>query len=213
MKLIETLEKTASKLAPGRAPYFVEVHVIKTLMLIGSEGPVGRGRLARAMMLGEGTVRTLLRHLEHQGLVKTSKAGIALTEKGRRLYSELQSKMGIVVEVPRSSITVGSSNIALLVKNSAKAIKGGIEQRDAAIAIGAKGATTLTFKANKLSMPLVNEDVFRDVPQICEKLISELKPKENDAIVIGSAQDKLTAEFGAIAAALETLKAKQSAIR
>ncbi len=213
MKLIETLEKTASKLAPGRAPYFVEVHVIKTLMLIGSEGPVGRGRLARAMMLGEGTVRTLLRHLEHQGLVKTSKAGIALTEKGRRLYSELQSKMGIVVEVPRSSITVGSSNIALLVKNSAKAIKGGIEQRDAAIAIGAKGATTLTFKANKLSMPLVSEDVFRDVPQICEKLILELKPKENDAIVIGSAQDKLTAEFGAIAAALETLKAKQSAIR
>jgi predicted transcriptional regulator len=208
MKLIDILEKTASKLGPGRAPYFVEVHVIKTLMVIGSEGPVGRGRLARAIMLGEGAVRTLLRHLEHHGLIKTSKAGIALTEKGRGISSELQSEISNAVEVPRSSITVGSSNIALLVKNGARAIKGGIEQRDAAIAIGAQGATTLIFKGNKLTMPLVNEDVFRDVPQICERLMSELKPEEKDVIVIGSGRNKLTAEFGAIAAALETLKAK-----
>ena len=208
MKLIDILEKTASKLGPGRAPYFVEVHVIKTLMVIGSEGPVGRGRLARAIMLGEGAVRTLLRHLEHQGLIKTSKAGIALTEKGRGISSELQSETSNAVEVPRSSITVGSFNIAILVKNGARAIKGGIEQRDAAIAIGAQGATTLIFKGNKLTMPLVNEDVFRDVPQIGERLMSELNPGEDDVIVIGSARDKLTAEFGAIAAALETLKAK-----
>jgi predicted transcriptional regulator len=208
MKLLDILEKTASKLGPGRAPYFVEVHVIKTLMVIGSEGPVGRGKLARAIMLGEGAVRTLLRHLEHQGLTKTSKAGIALTEKGRGISSELQSETSNAVEVPRSSITVGSYNIAILVKNGARAIKGGIEQRDAAIAIGAQGATTLIFKDNKLTMPLVNEDVFRDVPQIGERLMSELNPGEDDVIVIGSARDKLTAEFGAIAAALETLKAK-----
>ncbi len=208
MKLIGILEKTASKLGPGRAPYFVEVHVIKTLMVIGSEGPVGRGRLARAIMLGEGAIRTLLRHLERQGLIKTSKAGIALTENGRKVFSELQSEIGIAVEVPRSSITVGSFNIAVLVKNGARAIKGGIEQRDAAIAIGAQGATTLTFKGNELIMPLVSEDVFRDVPQIRDRLMSELKPGENDVIVIGSAHDKLTAEFGAIAAALETLKAR-----
>jgi predicted transcriptional regulator len=177
-------------------------------MVIGSEGPVGRGRLARAIVLGEGAVRTLLRHLEHQGLIKTSKAGIALTEKGRGISSELQSETSNAVEVPRSSITVGSYNIAILVKNGARAIKGGIEQRDAAIAIGAQGATTLIFKDNKLTMPLVNEDVFRDVPQIGERLMSELNPGEDDVIVIGSARDKLTAEFGAIAAALETLKAK-----
>jgi predicted transcriptional regulator len=208
MKLIGILEKTASKLGPGRAPYFVEVHVIKTLMVIGSEGPVGRVRLARTIVLSEGAMRTLLRHLERQGLIKTSKAGIALTEKGRKISSELQSEIGNTVEVPRSSITVGSFNIALLVKNGARAIKGGIEQRDAAIAIGAQGATTLILKNNELSMPLVNEDIFRDVPQIRERLMSEFKPRENDVIVIGSAHDKLTAEFGAIAAALETLKAK-----
>jgi predicted transcriptional regulator len=206
MKLIDILEKTASKLGPGRAPYFVEVHVIKTFMVIGSEGPVGRGRLARDIMLSEGAVRTLVRHLEHQGLIETSKAGITLTENGRKIYSELQSDIEGAIEVPRSSITVGPFNIALLVKNGAKGIKGGIEQRDAAIAIGAQGATTLIFKGNLLSMPLVNEDVFRNVPQVRKRLMSELKPKENDVIIIGSGKDKLTAEFGAIAAALETLK-------
>lgn len=208
MKLIDILKKTASKLGPGRAPYFVEVHVIKTLMVIGSEGPTGRGKLARTLMLGEGTVRTLLRHLEHQGLIKTSKAGIALTEKGREIYSQLQSEIGYAVEVSRSPITVGSFNIALLIKKGARAIRDGIEQRDAAIAIGAKGATTLIFKGNDLSMPLVNEDVFQNAPQVRARLLSELKPCESDVIVIGSAQDRLTAEFGAIAAALETLKAK-----
>ena len=208
MKLIDILEKTASKLGPGRAPYFVEAHVVKTLMVIGSEGPVGRGRLARTIKLGEGAVRTLLRHLERLGMIKTSKMGISFTENGRKIHSELQLEIGNGVEVPRSSITVGSFNIALLVKNGARTIKSGIEQRDVAIAIGAQGATTLVFKGNKLAMPLVSEDVFRDAPQIREKLMLEFKPQENDVIVIGSARDKLTAEFGAIAAALETLKAK-----
>jgi DNA-binding CsgD family transcriptional regulator len=39
-------------------------------------------------------------------------------------------------------------------------------------------------------------------------IISKLTPKEDDIVVIGSAGDKSTAELGAIAAALETLKAK-----
>lgn len=206
MKLIRILEETAGKLGPGRAPYFVEAHVIKALLTIASEGPVGRVRLARAIALSEGATRTLLRHLERQGLIKSSKAGIALTENGRSISSELESEIGNAIEVPRSSITVGSFNVALLVRNGARAVKGGIEQRDAAIAIGAQGATTLIFRDNALAMPLVNEDIFRDVPQIREKLMSELKLRKDDAIVIGSASDKLAAEFGAIAAALEILK-------
>jgi len=38
-------------------------------------------------------------------------------------------------------------------------------------------------------------------------IVSRLKPHENDLVVIGSAKNRLTAELGAIAAALETLKA------
>ena len=87
-------------------------------------------------------------------------------------------------------------------------MKHGLEQRDAAIKIGALGATTLVFSRGKLNMPGIEEDAFKGDPRIRVELISKLQPRENDVIIIGSANDKLTAEYGAIAAALETLKTR-----
>jgi len=206
MKPSGILERAAAKLAPGRAPYFVEAHLVKALLTIDAEGPVGRVKLSKTLGLGEGATRTLIKHVENQRLIKTSRAGIVLTNSGKRLASNLKSRIGREVEIPKSSLTVGPFNVAILVKNAADAIKGGLEQRDAAIKVGALGATTLIFTRGGLNMPLVNEDIFRDLPAIREALVSELSPQENDVIIIGSANDKSTAELGAIAATLGTLK-------
>jgi len=205
-KQLGTLERVAAKLAPGRAPYFIEAHLVKALVTIDSEGPVGRVKLSKTLGLGEGTVRTLIKHLENEGLIKTSKAGIILTNSGKKIASNIKSKISRQIEVPRNPLTVGPFNIAVLIKNVSKAIKGGVEQRDAAIKVGALGATTLIYSRGKLNMPLVDEDIFRDAPAFHEALISRFKPQENDVIIIGSANDKLTAELGALAATLETLK-------
>ena len=202
------LERATAKLAPGRAPFFIEAHLVKALMMIDSEGPVGRVKLSKTLGLGEGTIRTLIKHLENEKLIEISKAGIALTSSGKKLTANLKSRISKEIEIPRSSLTVGPFNVAILIKNAAGAIKGGVEQRDAAIKIGALGATTLIYSRDRLNMPIVDEDVFRHVPTVCEALISKLKPQENDVIIIGSANDKSTAELGAIAAALETLKAR-----
>jgi len=206
-KPIRILERAAAKLAPGRAPYFVEAHLVKALTTIDAEGPVGRVKLSKALGLGEGAIRTLIKHLENEGLAKTLRVGIVLTGTGKKLTSNLKSRISGPTEIPQSPLTVGPVNVAILIKNAAHFIKGGLEQRDAAIKVGALGATTLLFSRGKLNMPLVEEDVFRNVPAIRERLISKLKPQENDVIIIGSANDKLTAEFGTIAATLETLKA------
>lgn len=210
MKLLEVLDKTARKAAPGRAPYFMVVHLAKSLMIVESQSPIGRMKLARMLGLGEGSARTLIRHLEHAGLIQVTKAGIAMTNAGTKLYSDLKRRLSEATEIPKSTLTVGPFNTAILVKNSVDAIRGGVEQRDAAIKVGAMGATTLIFNRGRLNMPLVNEDVFSNIPAVRAALISKLKPQENDIIVIGSASDKLTAEFGAIAAALETLKVHKS---
>jgi predicted transcriptional regulator len=202
----EVIERAASKLAPGRVPYFMEVHIVKALRTIDDEGPVGRVKLSKALGLGEGIIRTLIKHLVNEGLIKTSRAGIVLTKSGKKLSFDLKSKISKEVEVPQSSLTIGPLNIAILVKNAADTIKGGVEQRDAAIKMGALGATTLIFKHGKLSMPSGNQDAFKDIPAIREGLISGLNPRENDVLIIGSANDKSTAELGAIAATLETLK-------
>jgi len=203
---VRILEKAAAKLAPGRAPYFIEAHLVKALITIDAEGPVGRVKLSKALKLGEGTIRTLIKHFENEELIKTSKTGIVLTNSGKKLTSNLKSRINKEMEVPRSFLTVGPFNVAILVKNVAANIKGGLEQRDAAIKVGALGATTLIYSRGKLNMPLVDEDVFRDSPALRETLISKLKPQENDVIIIGSANDKPTAELAAIAATLETLK-------
>lgn len=201
------IEQAAGKLAPGRSPYFIEAHVIKALMTIDAEAPVGRIKLSKTLGLGEGTIRTLVKHLENAGLIDVSKAGIVLTKLGTRLSSNLKSRISEATDIPKSSLTVGPFNVAILVKNAADAVKGGLEQRDASIRVGALGATTLIFSKGELSMPQVKEDIFRKAPIIHDMLISTLSPEENDVIIIGSGKDKLTAELGAIAATIETLSA------
>lgn len=207
MKLLQMIEDAASKIAPGRSPYFTTPHVVKALTTISAEGPIGRINLARTLGLGEGSIRTLVKHLEKEKLLETSRGGIVLTTKGHMLASTLKTKMSLAVEVPRSGLTVSSFNMAILIKNAAKGLKAGLEQRDAAIKVGAQGATTLIFKQGRLAMPLVEEDVLKHAPQVRQALISQLKPHENDVVVVGSADDRLQAEYGATAAALETLKA------
>ena len=210
MKLLQVIEDAASKIAPGRAPCFMEAHVVKALSIIDNQGPVGRSKLAKTLGLGEGSIRTLIRHLEKEGLIEISREGIVLTGLGESLVSSMTSNLSQSIEISRGPLTVGAFNMAILVRHAADAVRTGLEQRDAAIMVGALGATTLIFSGGRMTMPSVNEDVFRDAPRIRGTLISQLKPQENDVIVIGSARNRLTAEFGAIAAALEILKAQRS---
>jgi hypothetical protein len=149
-----------------------------------------------------------VKHLETEGLIKISRIGIVLSDSGKKLFSNLKSRISKEIEVPESSLTVGSCNAAILVRNAANFMKHGLEQRDAAIKIGALGATTLVFSCGKLNMPGLEEDAFKSDPPMRLELISKLQPRENDVIIIGSANDKLTAEYGAIAAALEALKSR-----
>lgn len=204
---LTAIEKATSKLAPGRAPYYIEAHLVKALLLIDTEGAIGRVRLSKTIGLGEGTVRTLIKHLEKADLIKTSRKGILPTEAGRRLIQDLKARMGEKKQISRSDLTVGPFNVAILVRNAAPFVRKGLEQRDAAIKVGALGATTLVFQREKLKMPFGNEDAAENDAALLEKLVSELSPRENDVVIIGTANDRSTAELGALAAALETMKA------
>lgn len=209
MESLKVIEKVARKLAPGRSPTFTEVHIIKALEIISGEEAVGRIKLSKMLGLGEGATRTLVKHLRSEGIVEILRSGIVLSDAGRKLLSVLRSKIGGEAEVPKSSLTVGSFNVAVLIRDKADVVTHGLEQRDAAIKAGASGATTLVFSRNRLAMPGIGEDVFQNIESIHDMLISELTPKENDVIIIGSADDRLTAEFGAKAAVLELLKSKK----
>ena len=206
MALLDVIERVTRKIAPGPVPSFNEAHVVKALELIGRYGIVGRIRLSKELGLGEGTTRTLLKHLKNEGITRSSRSGISFSDGGKRLFSDLRSKLSEGVEVPSSPLTVGPFNIAILVRDSAQAIRSGMEQRDTAIKSGASGATTLVFSGNKLSLPTGEEDLSARMPSLHNKLVTKLNPNENDVIIVGSGENRELAEIGAKMAAIKLLK-------
>jgi len=180
--------------------------VIKALETIGAREGVGRTKLSEILGLGGGAIRTLVRHLRNEGLIEVSKSGIVLSNSGEKVFLNLRSRISKEIEIPKSPLTVGPFNVAVLIRNAASSVKYGVEQRDAAIKVGALGATTLVFSRNKLTIPGVSEGIFKKIQPIHDTLISKLKPRENDVIIVGSADEKRAAEFGAKTAAFELLK-------
>jgi len=197
----EVLEKLSGGRAPGPLPTFNVLHAVKTLEILAREGIVGRFKLSQELDIGEGSVRTLLKRMKEAGLVQFSRSGCALTSKGRDLWNEINSKIATKAEINKTEVTVGSHNVAILVRGAGNRVTSGIEQRDAAIKAGALGATTLVVRGGRLVIPMISEDVSKDFPEAYRQVMETLRPQEGDAIVIGSADEPRKAEYGALAAA------------
>jgi predicted transcriptional regulator len=206
---VKALTKIASRYAPSRMLSFELVHIFKVFQLLDKNGHISRTLLCQELGLGEGSVRTLLKHLKMQGLVSSTNGGTRLTEKGKALSSELLQSIPSESNMSICSIALGKFNYVVLLRNYAFAIKSGIEQRDAAIKIGALGATTLLYKDHKFIMPGShnNKDSLHNEPHIANLLINKLMPEDSDVIIIGSDNKSLRiAEFGAKNAALFTIR-------
>jgi hypothetical protein len=203
---IKALEKVASRYAPSRVLSFDVVHVFAALQLMQYSGRTSRDALCRKLGLGEGAVRTLVKHLKMNGLVQTSNGGTKMTAKGRGICGGLLSAVPSEMSLPRCSVALGRFNYAVLVREFGFAVRSGIEQRDAAIKMGATGATTLLFKENRFVMPASSHDSLKKEPRVRRMIVEKLKPEEGDAVIIGSADgSEKTAELAAKNAALLTV--------
>lgn len=203
---IRALEKVASRYAPSRVLSFDIVHVFSALQLIAGSGSTSRDALCNKLELGEGTVKTLVKHLKMHGLVQTSNGGTKMTAKGAGICEGLLQAIPSEMSLPRCSVALGKFNYAVLVREFGFAVKSGIEQRDAAIKMGATGATTLLFKENKLVMPVSSHDSLKKEPRVRRMIVEKLKPKEGDVVIIGSADSsEKAAELAAKNAALLTI--------
>jgi uncharacterized protein DUF4443/CggR-like protein len=207
---VKTLQRVASRSGPSRILSFDTVHVFKTLQLISKNGHVSRELLCKELQLGEGTIKTLMKHLKIRGLIESSNAGTKMTKKGESFFFELQSTIPRETNLTKCEITLGKYNYAVLVKGMSSAIKSGIEQRDAAIMMGASGATTLLFRNNKFFIPNTDYDAFRNNDQVERQLIDTLRPEEKDIIIIGTDNTSLKrAELAAKKAGLITIMAHE----
>jgi hypothetical protein len=204
---VKAITNVATRYAPSRMLSFSEVHVFKTLQLMKDNRRVSRAMLCKELVLGEGAIKTLIKHMKMDGLISTTNGGTKMTPKGKEICYQLTSSITSETELPKCSVALGKFNHAVLLKNLSYVVKSGIEQRDAAIMMNGTGATTLLYFDKKLVMPKnIHRDTLREEPTIQKLLVEKLKPKQDDVIIIGSSDNNSkTAELAAKNAALSTL--------
>jgi hypothetical protein len=202
--VIRLLSRVVDRYAPSRILSFDLAHVFKTMQMMET-GKVSRSKLIQEMKLGEGSIKTLVKHLKMNDLIESSNAGMWLTNKGRTVYMKLCSVIPAETDIPKCSIALGTYNHAVLIRGFAYSVRTGIEQRDIAIKNGAIGATTLIFRDGKLTMPNKIQDALRKEPKTYDLIITHLRPEEEDVIIITSADDRKTAEMSAKSTALQII--------
>jgi len=196
----QALKKITGEKAPGPSPSFSIFHMLRAMELI-AETTIGRSKLAEELEVGEGTIRTIISRLKDSGLITTSKLGCTLTSKGLKLWKEYKAVFKKKVKIAKNELTLADYNFAILVKNHGHKVQSGMEQRDAAIMVGARGATTIMYKEGRLVIPPVSNNVAEYSTKWANQMVRLLQPEENDVIVIGSADSLVKAEYGALAAA------------
>jgi hypothetical protein len=139
-----------------------------------------------------------------QDLIESTKGGNKLNDRGRGTFAELLDSIPAKIIIPKCSVAIGKYNCGILLRSFAFAVKS--EQRDAAIKIGACGATTLIYKDHRFIMPGKEQNSGKGARN-CKVIDWETNPREKvDIVVIGSDDhSKKIAEFAAKNAGLVTI--------
>ena len=193
------VESLASPKGPGPATTFSMFHIFYALELM-AEKPIGRNKLASKLNVGEGAIRTIISRLKDAGLIATSREGCILTDKGITLWKNFAKVFPKRVEIETTALTISKYNYAFLVKNKAQKVKSGIDQRDAAIMGGARRALVIVFKNGRLMIESVSNSLEKTFPKTANEILENLKPEDNDVIIIAGADNLLKAKRGAFAA-------------
>ncbi len=175
-----------------------DVDTLRVIFML-QNGRFGRKSISKKLFLGEGYVRKILTKLEQKRLIKRSKKGTELTNKGIALIDEIKKTI-----YPAGTIAMqGYENMyGVVVKKASDKVDKGLEERDEAIRLGAKGAMIITYEGNKLWFPSI-ECITDKYPEIDRAFRSVVKSLEDGDVIIAAWGDrKLDAERGAFAAGI-----------
>lgn len=203
MPSLASLLQISERPLQGPPASFERAHLLLAFITIGETGVIGRQSLAVRSGLGEGAVRTVIKKLREDGYAGTTSSGCYLTTSGKRIFRSIQEKFSPIVSLNASTLTVGVFHVAMAARGAARNMKTGLEQRDAAVKIGATGASTYIIKSGKFAIPGGSSDCEKDFPgKVWSALREQLSPKNGDAVILCGASDETTAKLGALSAAL-----------
>jgi hypothetical protein len=199
---LEALRDVLSSEYRGPRAVFSEVHVLKAILAIGAAGAVGRGRLGSLVGLGQGEVRTLIKRLKENDLILIQPDGCRLSRKGEREFQRLKEKIPWSSGVEARSLGIGVKCGAIIVRGAGRGVRKGIEQRDAAVRVGAIGAFTALFANGRFTIPGEGGDCEKDGPRGLWSAARAAGPREGDVLIVVGADSDEAAELGTLSAAL-----------
>jgi len=199
---LEALRDVLNSDYKGPRAVFSEVHVVKAILAVGAAGAVGRGRLGSLVGLGQGEVRTLIKRLKENDLILIQPDGCRLSRKGEGEFQKLREKIPWSSSVEAKSLGIGDECAAVLVRGAGKNVRKGIEQRDAAVRVGADGGFTALFAKGRFTIPGEGTDCEKDGPRELWSAARSAGPREGDVLIVVGADSEEAAEIGALAAAL-----------
>ncbi|MCL2690658.1 MAG: DUF4443 domain-containing protein [Candidatus Bathyarchaeota archaeon] len=192
---------TVDKKAPGPPTTFTPFHIFYALEQL-SQGAIGRNKLANKIGVGDGTIRTIINRLKNAELILNTKEGCTLTDRGQEVWQQFEQVFPQRAEIPKTEITPSEFNYGFMIKGRGDKIASGIDQRDAAIIVGAKRAIVLVVKQGNLHVASVDQCIEKEYMSATKEIRKKIDPKnDKDVIVIAGAETSLKAKIGAFAAA------------
>ncbi len=188
----------------GPLPQLTSLQVLAALILIRSEGPVGRRLLSQSLGINDGVARGLLERLSEKKLIMIAGNGASLSETGRKRLDNELGLLGVrsIQELGEMGLVPGKSSAGVHLSGRYREGLNGIRERDEAVRVGADGSITMAMLNGRLVVPPDNKDVRDMSPEEDARLRGLFGPSEKDLLIIGFAGDSRLAMVGALAAVL-----------
>lgn len=142
----------------GIKPEFNRYHAYLVLELLIDGKPMGRKSLSKALGIGEGSARTLIRRLKEFGLVSIDPvAGVLITSLGLKVIKTINSKLNVIgcVDVDKCNICDNCRVAAILLKDGINDVMkvGILNVRDLIVRNGGNGGLIVFYIDNELKLP------------------------------------------------------------
>ena len=153
------------------------------LIYLLKDGPSGRRTLTEKVGASESSVRTVLEHLQSEGIVKMNRRGTSLSNMGRLAFGPLLESVIEVKTVNLPELSMGEISRAALLDKVVELSGQAWSFRDLAIREGARGAVILEING-KITFLHSEESLEETNPDEDRKLKEAFPNWDNSSLII-----------------------------
>jgi len=204
-QFLESINKSSQPRGP--IPAFTPVHIVTAILIIASEGSIGRIALSKRLKIGEGSVRTIIKKLLEKDVIAVdSIGGCNLTVTGAGIATEL--KRLLVKRVPFDLTEMGITLPSYAIHVRSDVAKMPLTKlRDIAVKNGTDGLVVFSYRTGRLTLPLLTDEVYKVYPKLAASFDESFRLIEGDSVIVGFSSEAIRAEEGTLAAALAVIDA------